>query len=282
MPEQPTDGLYLGVDVGYSEINESLGYCVLENNAGVLHVRREDFGVSTYATFEKSTLPDLLKRNSFAVIAFDGPLTRKPETSPHYRPQEHLTLLGEFPARIKAAAFQSPVGLKLYEASMRLKKQCEDNGYRYAPYSEIAAYKDKMILEAFPKLWLALFLKPETLSPRLAAVRNRSLRDWKMAQWLFTVEQSNAPSIGEFSVNLSKHKDMFEDPTQKDVVSALVSAVGGVLAHAGHASVIGNDTYGSFLLPSSCFWAGDWKNRVERARNRMKEKNLAVGFIDNV
>ncbi len=274
---------FLGVDVGYAEHDKTLGYCVLALNDKTLRVCHKvgqirGFGLATLAAFRTKFLPDLLDSRTdglFTSIVLDGPLTPRlcNNPPPWYRPQEQLLLRGVFPRRVKAQPYQSPVGQELYMAAMQLRSICESQGYRYQSFSQIQSAQGGLVLESFPKSWLATFFDPQFLDDNLSRYGvERSQADFSMAQWLFRGRpESLQGGIGDLvqqMINAGLSLDLGATGTEtvlgdKDMTAAFVSALGGVLSHMGWASVLGSDAYGSFLLPASGLWHQGWRNLLQ-------------------
>ncbi|MDH5511248.1 MAG: hypothetical protein OEZ32_12980 [Nitrospinota bacterium] len=167
-PARLKEAYFLGVDVGYSDRRPSLGYCVLRVNDGRVEVVAQagglqGYGLATLEDFRNLILPRLLrwrKDAPFKSITLDGPLTPEWNAtgSPWYRPQEKLLAARAIPRRVKAQPYNSPVGINLYRAAMDLRYICEKSGYEYEPYSGVRAGREGLVMESFPKLWLAMML----------------------------------------------------------------------------------------------------------------------------
>ena len=278
----PVGAKFLGVDVGFALHDETLGFCVLERTATGLGVCPGNYGKAKLADFLAKILPELLEKHAstpFLGIALDGPLTPVVKNSPpFYRPQEQFLLRGQFPKRIKAQPYQSPIGKNLYDSAMKLRKVCETFGYTYEPFSNIMPGFNKLILESFPKPWLATFFELKHLDSNLDVFgKNRSLADYSMAHWLFqkrpdkfTGEITDLPdqlANAGLRLNIPGTAQVFAN---KDMTAAYVSAMSTVLAYMGWGGALGNDDFGSFLLPGTGLWHPTWRDSFGSLPDKLK------------
>lgn len=293
----PSGSLFLGIDVGYARNKETLGYCILQMGPeGIQPLMKRGLirghGAKTIDDFEQNILPALLETLQcprFSAIALDGPMVPDGlNDEEFYRPQERFFLqTSVFPWRIRAQAYQSGIGQNLTEATMRLRRVCERFDYRYEPFSKISPMKENLIIEAFPKPFLALMFDPEHIDDNLNRFgTERAAADWTMTTWVFSGPDEGVlgdivafpERLRQAELPLSTNAQGMESIlSHKDVTSAYVSALSAVLAFAGAASVLGSDQHGSFLLPASGLWHQGWHDRFRRAHAQP-----SLVFRDNV
>jgi len=293
----PKGTQFLGVDIGYAGKKESLGYCILEmGDEGLqpLMQRGNVRGASlnNIDAFESTTLPAIFNAQGsprFAAIALDGPMTKDNlNDASFYRPQEHFFLQSKvFPKRTRAQAYQGGIGKKLTEATLRIRRVCERAGYHYESFDGIEVGKGGIVVEAFPKAFLAFLFDPASIDDNLNRYgTERFAADWSMARWLIEGSHDNFKGVITnlhlelSSLGLPVSKDargMADILADKDKTAAYVSALGAALGYCGTASVLGSPSHGSFMLPASWLWHQGWRDRLVRANARSELK-----FIDGV
>lgn len=301
---------FLGIDVGYSEKRESLGFCVVRLQEIAAGRFRIGVARGAYATVGHTTtsylerflehhLPRLLKvgaspANRLIGIGIDGPLTH--HASPlltgslasSYRPCEHVLSAVIIPQPIKAQGFLGGgAGHHLYSAAMAIRDVANSAGYRLDQPGQSSP--QAFVVESFPKLWLGLLRNPDDCSTEFFTHRGikRSERDWQMARECFPLDERVTSHATCALAGLGVEIDRAILPTvmaNKDVAAAYVSGLTAALHRLGRSAHLGsgaspeprpNHSLGGFTLPCSSTWHPGWRERLQSAM--ASESDLGLG-----
>lgn len=161
MSEQPvqeteSSGQVLGIDVGWSELTDTTGACLLRWTES--RVSFDVYHIPTDYEARKQALRELVGNHIFNAVALDGPLRLGLDRIDEYRLAE-LLLTRRFSnlGFGKPGQSSSPNGIMLNEhANQYAKSVIEADCIKKAEHA--AAIHEKAIVEAFPTTFLAVML----------------------------------------------------------------------------------------------------------------------------
>lgn len=272
------EGVVLGVDVGYSTLRPSLGYCAIEIAGGAMRILDGAIGLDSLEHFTSEKLASLIETYSPRIIAADGPMATsdaRQESPLLNRPHERLLMRGALPPCIKAQPWLAPVGRQLTEATTAILNRAIACGYSYAPLTPgDGPAPENCVVESFPKIWLGMLLPPEWPCAQFAKNKvSRSHRDWWMAKKLLENRPRNRAKTSIMPIaSLLEAGGLKLDGaglahaiSQKDLAAATVSALSAAFTLVGWGGAIGSPRHGSFLVPASFLWAQGWSDVITRA-----------------
>ena len=200
----PKGTQFLGVDIGYAGKKESLGYCILEmGDEGLqpLMQRGNVRGASlnNIDAFESTTLPAIFNAQ-LASICHN--CARWSMTKDNLNDAGFIDLKNT--SFCKARSFRRGQGRKptkvelekLTEATLRIRRVCERAGYHYESFDGIEVGKGGIVVEAFPKAFLAFLFDPASIDDNLNRYgTERFAADWSMARWLIEGSHDNFKGV---------------------------------------------------------------------------------------
>jgi hypothetical protein len=160
-----------------------------------------------------------------------------------------------------------PVGQKLYDGSMQLRDVLLPHGFSLLlpGTSSPTPPPARFVVEAFPKLFLALLRDPKQCSVEAFARLDvqRNMRDSLMANELFAKSDTLARRLAQLGLQLETppHHVLAD----RDIVAAYVCGLSAVFLRLGLGGLLGDPTWGAFSTPHSTLWHPDWQPRVRSA-----------------
>jgi hypothetical protein len=160
--DAPTDGVVLGVDVGFSPTSRSTCFCTLAWDRSNAHLR---FCLTTTCPTEmRAALDTLVNDRRVAGVALDGPLAKGLRLISHYRAAEAILSRGVLQKRGKPGQTSAPVGQKLHAHASELAALVVQR-VRVDPATHCDAIFRNRVVEAFPNIYLAALVDEVRLSP---------------------------------------------------------------------------------------------------------------------
>lgn len=237
-------GAVLGIDVGFSDIRQTTGLCLLGWDSSSISMRFEKVGSDEDKRLD--TLMRLVSSRPLTAVAIDGPLTHGLKLVNRYRSAEAILSHGVLQRRGKPGPTNAPTGQKLHEhatnlAFMVLKQIDVADATHYHPIHA------KRIVEAFPNMFLAALVR-ESLLPSLK-------RDASDKYWNVLVEKSN---VLERLINRLLPNRSLENPLlscrDHEHRASLVCSLTALSVATGEYVGVGDPMDGDIMLPSPVSW----------------------------
>ena len=264
------EGRVLGIDVGWSEKDDTSAVCRLSWSKHRVYWKTKRFRATP--SDRERAIRDVAGKRALLAVAIDGPLRRGFDRIGRYRSAERLLSRGALPVRIgKPGQSSSPHGKHLNEqankAASVVKRYCSVHEARHAVRIDKYA-----IVEAFPTTFFGSMVEdPGRLlgsgarSDRyFAHLANVGTLDRLMRKWLGRRHCVREPC------DIDDHEDR----------AAFVCALTALAVAAGEFTAVGDDRDGWIILPPRWAWAAWAWAGVERvARDEVIERGSASGRL---
>lgn len=258
-----SDGVVLGIDVGWSRRRASTGLCVVSWRDGVVtwafaRARHDEDSRRAAIT---ALLAGAGSRAS--AVAIDGPLRPDLECRCRYRVCDALLSRGVFQRRGKVAPTSCPSGFRLHQEAALLAELVLEHAV--APARHRPAIHPRAVVEAFPNLCLGVMCDDDSRSPYPRPARRRHWTDTlypclvggAKLQTLMTCLLPGHRVAGSW-IEVTHHEDR----------AALACAVTALGVAVGRHVAVGS-TDGWIVLPPAEAWGraddgGAWAERALR------------------
>jgi hypothetical protein len=255
-----TDGLVLGVDVGFSPKQRSTCFCTLswDRVSALL-----DFRLTTCDPSERrDALDTIVEGRRLAGVALDGPLANGLRHVSHYRSAEAILSRGILQKRGKPGQTSAPVGQELHGhatelAALVVRRIQVDSATHVDPIVR------ERVVEAFPNMYLAALVNERDLHP---LARNASDVYWRS---LVETSSKLAYHIDQLLPGRSLDADL-ASITDHDHRAGVVCALTALSVTLDRHVAVGDAVDGDIMLPAEADWgssaaaAGSWLEPVLR------------------
>ncbi|MDE0366345.1 MAG: hypothetical protein OXP09_12315 [Gammaproteobacteria bacterium] len=267
------EGNVLGIDVGWSEKQESSAVCRLSWNKDSINWRVCRFRAND--DDRRNTIHDVAGTNKILAVAIDGPLRRNFDEIERYRSAERVLSRGELLKRIgKPGQSSSPNGKKLnWQANLAattVKDWCE-----VGDASHDQAIDEYAVVEAFPTSFLGVMVRcPERLS-----AGERSDRYFGHLDGHEGPDRSLSQLI-ECLLGPKSWEKHIHSLTNHDDRAAFVCAITGLCIACGEYTAVGDSRDGWIILPPK--WAFEewaWEAIVANLKREQGERHRKASLL---
>ena len=256
-----SEGLVLGIDVGYSPDRPTTCFCTL---AWDKHGAQFRFRLTTSSPSQRqAALEALVHGRRVASVAIDGPLVHGLRHVNHYRAAEAILSRGVMQHRGKPGPTNGPVGQELH-AHASVLARLVINTAQVDPATHRDPLVPERVVEAFPNIYLGALVDEGDL-PKLD-------RDASDAFWRCLVTESS--KLAGHMETLLPGRRLNITPaaiTDHDERAGVVCALTALSVALNRHVAVGDPQNGDIMLPAAAEWGtsrtapGPWLEPVLQA-----------------
>lgn len=272
----------LGIDAGFSEVNATSSYCILECNDRSIELIKEP------TNFIYSKCPEILTKDlleSIDIVTIDAPMTikrilNKPKSGRKLDKLFSGDIFNNSKRGPQPGSISTPKqGWPLYEVGMYFKEYFETQGFEYNSINTVKN-NSKVIFEIIPKMTQVLPIERNILieRPKNSQIDNYLFRYTFESNSKFRKSFRGKVFSKEIESLITKYIN--SEKKYHEELAGLLAALQGCLYVQNSYSLIGVDDEidGCFLLPPIEMWSIEWKNAFERRQKKYKEVIIETEF----